>query len=463
MNNDRQINLKVILAIIATGLLSFCGVIVETSMNVSFPTLMTEFEVNTATVQWMTTIYMLVVATIVPLSSALKRAFKTKTLFLVANVLFIMGLILDGIAPNFILLLLGRIIQGFGTGIALPLMFNIILEQVPHEKIGTMMGVGTLITAIAPAIGPTFGGLIVNSIGWRYIFAILIPILVISLVLGLVSIEQKSEILPASFDGLSILLIFFTFAGLILGFSDMGTYPLFSLYVLGAFLLGIIALSLFIRRSTVIDNPIINLSTFKNSRFTGHVASFFIFQVTTLGLSFALPNYIQLVNGNNATVAGLVVLPGAAVGAVFAPFAGRILDALGPRKPIMTGSILTVIAMLLFSLFALHLSNLLIAMIYIIIMIGAGLVFGNIMTNGLDQLDNAVRTDGNAILNTLQQFAGAVGTSVVAAIISASQASTSMAKSVSTAVGTQHAFYVLLIAVIIEFIILFVVAKRPRD
>ncbi len=140
---EKKITPKVVGAIVATGLMSFCGVMVETAMNITFPTLMHEFKIATNTVQWMTTLYLLVVAAMVPLSATLKRRFKTRSLFLVAISLFITGVLLDGAAPAFWVLLLGRGVQGLGTGIALPLMFNIILEQVPPSQTGMMMGVGT--------------------------------------------------------------------------------------------------------------------------------------------------------------------------------------------------------------------------------------------------------------------------------------------------------------------------------
>lgn len=246
---DQKIPINVLLAVIATGLMSFCGVIVETSMNISFPTLMKEFNVTTSTVQWMTTIYLLVVAIIVPLSSFLKKNFKTKSLFLCANLLFILGLVIDTLAPVFPILLLGRIIQGLGTGIALPLMFNIILENVPTSKIGLMMGIGTLITAVAPAIGPTFGGLVVNSLGWRYIFVILVPILIISFLLGIKNIEQKSQIQKNAFDLLSLIYLIFTFIGLIYGFSNMSN---FNLLIALSFIIGILGLIGFVVRSNKI-------------------------------------------------------------------------------------------------------------------------------------------------------------------------------------------------------------------
>ena len=151
---QEKITLKTVGAIVATGILAFCGVLVETAMNVTFPTLNSEFQVNTATVQWLTTIYLLVLAIIVPLSGFLKNSFKNKQLFLAAISLFTIGVLLNAVAGSFSLLLIGRVIQGIGTGIGLPLMFNIILEQVPVSKIGMMMGVGTMIPAIAliPAV-----------------------------------------------------------------------------------------------------------------------------------------------------------------------------------------------------------------------------------------------------------------------------------------------------------------------
>ena len=214
---------RVIGAVVATGIMSFCGVIVETAMNITFPALMSHFGIGTSSVQWMTILYLLVVASITPLSAALKRRFRSRTLFLCANLLFLTGLVIDALAPVFPLLLLGRAIQGLGTSIALPLMFNIILQEVPTKRIGTMMGVGTLITAIGPAVGPTFGGLVATTIGWRFVFIILIPVLLISLVTGLACIPSVLAAADGNQTGLEPLDIFLMvlgFAGLIFGISN---------------------------------------------------------------------------------------------------------------------------------------------------------------------------------------------------------------------------------------------------
>ncbi len=452
MTSNDKIPAKVIAAIVATGLMSFSGVIVETSMNVTFPILMKEFGVTTNTVQWMTSIYLLVVAIIVPLSAVLESSYKTKTLFTVANVFFLAGLVIDALAPNFPLLLIGRAIQGVGTGIALPLMFNIIMEQVPQSKIGFMMGMGNLITGIAPAIGPTFGGIVANSLSWRWVFYILLPFLVLSFILGRWGIQQKSEIRKQSVDLISLLMIIFMFTGLVDGFSNVGSMPFMSVNVLGAFILGIIGMAGLTWRSLSIATPTLNLRLFKNHRFAGHVLGFFLTQIMSLGFAFLLPNYIQLVNGNTAMIAGLVVLPAGVAGAIFAPLGGKILDHFGARRPILFGMGLCFLSLLTFALISRHMSNAMIMFVYIFYMAGMGMCMGNVMTSALKSISPEETAQGNAIMNTLQQFAGAMGTSIAAMIVASSQTHLHVSRAVSTAIGTQHAFIVLMIFSLIVWI-----------
>lgn len=222
-----------------------------------------------------------------------------------------------------------------------------------------------------------------------------------------------------------------------------------SLSVGGAMLIGLIGLAGLVYRSLRISQPVIDIRVLKNSSFSGHVVAFFILQVASLGLSFILPNYMQLVNGSTSTIAGLVVLPGAAIGAAMSPISGRLLDNLGAKKPIFTGVFIVLIGLALFTLLALNMGNLAILVIYVIYMIGIGLIFGNIMTNSLSVLNAAQQTDGNAILNTLQQFAGAMGTSIVSAIIAMSQLSGHGSLARLTAIGSRNALLVLTLLVIV--------------
>ena len=451
---QESISPKVIGAIISTGILSFCGVLVETAMNVTFPTLSAEFQVDTATVQWLITIYLLVLAIIIPLSGFLKRTFKNKQLFLVGICFFTLGILIDAVAPSFSILLVGRVVQGIGTGIGLPLMFNIILEQVPPTKIGMMMGVGTMIPAIAPAIGPTFGGIVVTSLGWRYIFILLVPVMVIALVIGLLTIEQKSEIQRTHFDFPSLFAIAIMFIGTIFGFSNMGSSALLTLQVGGAFVVGIAGLIGLVLRSRTIKNPILQFELLKNKVYRIHVICFFIMQLVLMGLVFILPNYIQLVNGSTAQVSGFVVFPGATLGALFTPLGGRILDRFGAKKPIMMGGLVILLSLLMFTFLCGSLSNLMIGILYFIFTVGIGFSFGNLMTNGLAQLEQAQQANGNAIIMTFQQFAGASGTAIIAAIISQSQSDQSVGIAQSTINGSRMGLIFLVALFAIEIVLL---------
>lgn len=452
---EKQLNTRLILSIVAAGLMSFCGVVVETATNVTFPTLMRQFNVNTATVQWMTTGYLLVASIMMPLSAYLKHNFTSKKLFITAASLFAIGLIIDSIAPIFPILVLGRVIQGIGAGIALPLMFNIILEQAPVSKMGLLMGIGTLITAIAPAIGPTFGGLVVNSLGWRSIFILLLPIVIIALIMGALAIKQVNPLQKTNLNLAGLLLISIAFVGLIFGFSNLSMLVSKPINFWVPFIIGVLGLIGFIQQSKKSKNPLIDIKVLKNTKYSQHLAAFFLVQLGALGMSFVLPNYIQLVNGKTALVAGLVVLPGAALGAVFAPLGGSILDKLGARKPILSGIFLEIVAMFLYVLFGRNLSDTLILSFYLLFMLGMGFAMGNIMTNGLKQLPPEKNADGNGFFNTVQQFAGAVGTSIVSTIVTISQsASTPKSYGLRTAIGSQNSFIVMLIFLIIALILL---------
>jgi len=458
--SKEKIDPRVVGAVLATGLMSLSGVIVETAMNITFPTLMKQFNVTTGTVQWMTTLYLLIVACIVPISSYLKRRFKLKQLFIVANLLFITGLVIDACAGSFTWLLLGRAIQGFGTGIALPLMFNIILEQVPLSRIGMMTGVGTLVTAIGPAIGPTYGGILVTSLNWRYIFWILLPFLIVSFFVGIRTIKQVSTTHSERFDFLSMLGVVVTFGGLIFGFSSLSSQPFLSWSVGGAILLGILGLVYFVQRTRHSAHPLIHLQAVANPAFAWHLLAFFLIQITALGLSFVLPNYLQLVDQQSAFVAGLVVLPGAVIGAAFSPIGGNILDRFGAKRPILLGLGLVVIMLVVMTGTAHGLSAWAILGLYVGYMVGIGSAFGNIMTDGLKQLPAELKADGNALMNAMQQFAGAMGTAIVSAVIAASQAGNTGNMAVKTATGSQLALLILVIAGTGAFLSMVVAFKK---
>ena len=441
---ERKLDLKLILSIIAAGLMSFTGVVVETSMNVTFPTLMKEFGVDTATVQWITTGYLLVLSVIIPLSSFLKKRFRMKQLFLFAIIIFIIATVMCMPAPDFWLLLAGRLLQGVGTGIALPLMFNIVLEQAPYEKMGFMMGVASLVTAIAPAVGPSFGGLIVNTLGWRMIFVFLLPLLVISMLMGIYAIRQSSVTERISFDTYGYLFLIICFVCFIFAVNLASSHGWISVQVTGLFLISLAALIAFVKRASGTDRPLIRVEVFRTEKFTFSVLYLLLIQFICLGVGFLLPNFAQLVMGDNALTAGCILLPGCIVGALLTPFTGKLLDKCGAALPILIGAASALVAAVLFALFVRTATTAELTGIYMFFAAAQGFTVGNIMTNGLRSLPDALNADGNAVFSTFQQLAGAIGTSVVSTIVAAAQQKYPDDMAAGTMCGTQNAFVLLL-------------------
>ena len=376
----------VLRAVIAAGIMSFSGVLIETSMNVTFPTLMNEFQTDANGVQWVTTGYLLAIAVIVPLSAFLIRNYSPRRLFIIANLLFLVGVILDGFAPNLLVLLTGRVFQGIGTGIALPLMFDIILTKSPLDRRGVVMGIGTMTTSIAPAIGPTYGGILLNSLGWRSIFWFLIVLLVASLIMGLTSMPVETVKRTESFAFGA-----FVFLGLGLALLLMAVERLSLMFLIGAVVLLVIFAFLNKRRQ------LLNLAILRHSRYDRLMISFLVYQAILLGLSFILPNYLQLGLGRTATAAGLFMFPGAVIGSVLAPVSGRVLDKFGAVKPILFGLSVATLAMVLMAVFFKDLSFWTLMLTHMLLMVGIGFSYANLMTITLSSLAPSENADGNSV------------------------------------------------------------------
>ena len=450
---------RLLLEIIAVGILAFAGVLTKTAANVAFPAMMAAFRVDLGTIQWVTSAYMLTVTLVIPLSAYLQRNFTNRALFLTASVLFTAGTGLIAAAPSLALVLLGRVIQGVGNGIAIPLMFNIILAEVPPTQRGMMMGVGTLITATAGAIGPTYGGLLVDQWGWRMIFLALLPLLVASLLVGMFTIRGSRPNARQHFAVCDYGLLALGLLALLLVQNGLGeATPAVSLAEYGV---GLLCLVLFVYRSTHTATPVLNLGIFRNAAFTWLALTYFATFMVFLSMSFVLPNDVQLVLGRGSMVAGLAVLPGAAAAAILSPVSGHLLDRFGARRPILSGAGLMLVGLVTFALLGRRLRLWQLVAAYLVMMVGLGLCASNIMTCSLDHLTKDQQAAGNAVLNTLQQFAGAFGTSLSALIIDRAQRQ-GLSAPLATAHGMQEIFALFSGIILVELIILTVVLSRRQ-
>lgn len=437
MKNKRKWN--VLPAIITTAILGFAGVLVETSMNVTFPVLMREFGVNAAVIQWVTTGNLLAVAIIVPLSAYLIRHFSEHQIFLSANLFFITGLIFDALASNLWMLLLGRILQGIGTGVALPLLFHIILHHVPIERRGFITGIATMTTSFAPAIGPTYGGIMLTAFGWKSIFLFLIPILLISTLVGIGSIPHIKITQNGQFNILAFVFLGVGLGSLLLAIEQLSIFWL---------ILCMIAFILFYVSNQ--KGLLLNLHVFKNKTFVFLMYGVLGFQMISLGLSFILPNHLQIVLGQTSTQAGLFMFPGAILVAILSPISGFIMDRIGAFKPIITGVLITFLGLLMMVIMFIKASVIQLLFLDILIMMGVGIAASNIISTTLSKLSDEEFVDGNSILNTFQQFSGAISTTVVSQIFTLGEMS-SVANGAVT--GSRNAIFFLIGVVFISLIL----------
>lgn len=452
MKQQDKLRPKLLIAVLSVSLLILCGLLTETATNIAFPTLMEEYGVNASTVQWLTTGKMLVVAMITPISAYLKKRFITKNLFLFSGITFLVGCFIGTFSWNFEILIASAIIQGFGIGIALPMVFNIILEQVPSSKTGTIMGIASLIMAAGPALGPTFGGIVITILGWRAIFFIMIPFTIISLLGGAFTLEQKTAPSKLTLDIIGTVLVVVGFFFLIYGITMLDSFSEKPLQVIIFLVLGIVSLFVFCLHSKTQKEPLIRLVVFKNPVFNWHLLSYILMQIVFLGFSFILSNYLQIVCGASAFTTGICLLPGAMGQAILSICSGMILDKYGAKKPIYFGSVLAIVGSGLFFIAGVYMKTFMVVLFYIIMEVGLGCTYGNTMTHALQNISPKDNSDGNAVFNTFGQLAGSIGTSIAAVILTLFQKNPSYSSlTASTAIGIHWIFAVFLVLLLLNF------------
>ncbi len=441
----------------------FVGMLSETSLNIALPSLMTSLHISLATVQWLVTGYMLVIGIVLPLSNLLSHFFTTRQVITFALSAFIVGAIISALAPNFATLLVGRMIQGVGTGLILPVMFTVATLIFPPYKLGSAMGMIGLVIMFAPAIGPTLSGLILGLASWQWIFWMFVPFLIIALILAIKYLPNVGDITKPKIDGFSILLSTLGFGGLVTAVSlasDMGWE---SPIVLGTLVLAIVLLAWYIQRQLKAKAPILNFHIFANRQYrTGSLLVMMDFAIILSSMYF-LPMFWQ--NGLAIPVAltGIVMLPGGLVNALVSALAGRFSDALSKRLLITLGFSTTIIGIILL-LFATSTSpTWYVILAHVVMMIGVPLSMSPAQTYGLGALDQATSGDGSTILNTGQQIVGAIATAIATTLLAFGQhLSTSSNQQVTFTAGVHIGLIFPLVIAILALGLALTIEKQPH-
>lgn len=430
------------IAIFSCALLAFIGVLNETSMNVTYPQLSNLFHVSLDVVQWITAGYLLMVTLIMGTTAFLLKRFNPRRLQLAAGLFFVIGALLCACAPNFSTLVVGRIIQALATGIAMPLMFQLVFSTVPKSKLGMMTGMSGMVIALAPALGPTYGGAVSEMLSWRLIFWLLIPFAIIALICGQLTINNRQPVKGEPFSWLAMIILAIALVSWTVAASAVGKPSTIGRAVV-LILVGTIAFVCFAIVNQRGTGRMFDLGIFKQVTVVCGGFAYFSLQFINIGISMVIPVYAQEALGISTVVAGLILLPGSLFGAVFAPLGGHWADRTGYRYPVLTGACLLFIATLGFALGQKGLNAWTLTGWYILLRIGFNLSFASTLANTTTLVDESRSADVNSIFNMLQQFAGSLGVSLLAALLALAQLTHSGSLIERTIAGGQIDYWLL--------------------
>jgi len=390
----------------------FIALIDETILNVAFAQLASDLNVPLSTLQWLATAYMLTIGILVPVVAFLLKTFSTKTMYLTAMLLYTIGTVCCGFSQTFWVLLISRIIEAAGAGMLMPIMMNTIIQIYPPAKRGAALGVVMMVIVLAPGVGPTLSGLILQYLNWHWLFFLTLPFAFAAIVLGAVSIKNVSTLTKPKIDVLSVLLSTIGVGGLIFGICSIENNGFLNATVWGSVLCGLVGLALFSKRQFALKQPLLEIRSFRYPMFTLGVVLMFIAFMMPFAVNIILPTYFQNVLGVAPFIAGLALLPGCIVNGITAPLAGRLYDKSGAKPMLIAGFGTLTVAIVFLSCISASTSLVELIAIHACVFLGIALIFTPVQANSLNQLPKENSSDGVAILNTAQQMAAAFGSSL---------------------------------------------------
>jgi EmrB/QacA subfamily drug resistance transporter len=462
--DTKRINKGILLTILIFG--CFLSTLNQTLLNVALSSLMNVFDVTATTVQWISTGFMLINGILIPITAYLMKRFTTRQLFISAMSFLLVGSIICAAAPSFSLLLIGRMIQAAGAGIIMPLMMSVVLAIFPIEKRGSAMGLLGLAMIFAPAIGPTLAGFVVEYHSWRWLFIGLIPLVILVIALAFKYLVNVSETSKSKLDVVSVLLSTVGFGLILYGFSSAGSKGWDDVIVILTLGIGIAVTAVFCLRQIKSDDPLLNLSVFKNKVFTMTSLINVLITMMMYADMILLPIYLQNGRGFTAFDAGLLLLPGALVNAFMSPVTGKLYDRFGAKPLFIIGLLFIIPSMWAVTDLSESTTYMYLMIRTIGLRIGLSFITMPLNTAGLNALPKQLGTHGTAVNNTVRQIAGAIGTAVVITIYTVqatSHAATVMQgnpsttpevlKSLASILGASDAYYFMMILSVAAFVI----------
>lgn len=404
-----------ILAALLFGM--FIAILNQTLLNVALPKINTEFNISASTGQWLMTGFMLVNGILIPITAYLFNKYSYRKLFLVASVLFTIGSLICAISMNFPIMMVGRVLQAIGAGVLMPLGSIVIITIYPPEKRGAAMGTMGIAMILAPAIGPTLSGYIVQNYHWNVMFYGMFIIGIIAILVGFVWFKLYQYTTNPKADIPGIIFSTIGFGALLYGFSEAGNKGWGSVEIETMFAIGIIFIILFVIRELRMKAPMLNLEVLKFPTFTLTTIINMVVMLSLYGGMILLPIYLQNLRGFSALDSGLLLLPGSLIMGLLGPFAGKLLDTIGLKPLAIFG-----IAVMTYATWELTKLNMdtpymTIMGIYVLRSFGMAFIMMPMVTAAINALPGRLASHGNAFLNTMRQLAGSIGTAILVTVM----------------------------------------------
>ncbi len=467
----------VIVAVLTVA--AFVVILNETIMVNAIPQLMEVFTIDARAAQWLSTAFMLTMAVVIPSTGWIMHRLGTRSTFALAMASFCAGTLLAGLAPVYPVLLAGRVVQACGTAIMMPLLMTTVLNLVPEQHRGKVMGNVTLTISVAPALGPAVSGIILQFASWRWIFGLVLPLAALIAVTGLRLLERDEPQTPGRLDGLSVLLTVVGFGGLIYGLSQLGgeggegagtaasstqgggVVPLIALAV------GAVGLAVFVLRQLRLQRggaPLLDLRVLRHRLYTIAVTVASLSFMGLMGVMILLPLYLQDVRGLTTLQTGLLLMPGGLVMGLLGPVVGRLYDRVGARTLVLPGAVIVLLA-LAGTAYAVQAAPWwCFLLLHGLLSVGLAMMFTPIFTLGLGSLPHHLYAHGSALLGTVQQVAAAAGTALVVTIM-ATRASTlehrGTPEALALAGGVQWAVTTAAVLAVLVLALVLLLPRRP--
>ena len=435
-------------------LASAMGNLSQTAVNAMLGDIMGEFGLDVDLGQWLTTSYMLVLGVTVPVATFLSRRFSVRQHVLIAMAFFLAGAVADLCAPNFGVLLVGRVLQAASAGMLMPLMQTIAMTRFPCGRQATAMGIAGIAMGFAPNIGPTIGGAMSFSFGWRSFFVLLAATMAMLAAAAVLAIRPSDA--PdrnAWLDVWSLSLSTLGFGGLLLAFSEASSFAVTSPFVWAPLALGALFLALFVRRQKRVSEPLVSMEIFASRQYRAGFIAQNLLNASFMGVTLVVPLYVEGLCGGSALDAGVVLLPGTVAALLLNPLAGVLTDRVGVRPVALVSGAFLATGAVLMSFLDADTPLLVTTLFQAVRAMGVSGLVGPLTSWSLARLPGPVVADGSSFCIAVRQACASLGTSAMVLAISAVGASTAGAVNPAFAYQAAFGFSAVMALVMLAFVV----------